>query len=386
MNLKEKIFKVLQEQGAKKPNNLNFDRIKQSSDYLGKGGGFEKSIYKGKDSEEYVKILSNKKPSDIKKVRLIFPIYKWEEIALRLIKSLGIVTGIFKSLSSAKKFIETLKEKGVKVDEFVVGSHGNVGQLLTTRKEQDRFQFDNTFLDSFKDILHSGSKVFFTACYGADYLDSLKDAAERLGVGVYGSAGIYNYITNESEKGYYWCSAKKFQKPKQMELLPWIYRNDLTIIFSNEMLSYRIRFAKIKITIKDEVFNKKISPFSFKSKVDERGMGYSWVRDDFYTSRVKLQLALKIREHLDSIEKDSKGNSFFYRKLEELLNKKNKFWSGYIREKFLSDEIVVEIELNGKMINVKSLPPVVIPDEITNEYLLEKGLCKKVNGSPISWV
>ena len=48
--------------------------------------------------------------------------------------------------------------------------------------------------------------VFFTACYGADFLLPLKNASQFLGTKVRGSAGIYTPILNNSENGFYECA------------------------------------------------------------------------------------------------------------------------------------------------------------------------------------
>ena len=61
-------------------------------------------------------------------------------------------------------------------------------------------------LNEAKPLISTNTKVFFTACFGADFLKRLTDASKQLGgVGVYGSAGVYNYLTNQSEKGFYYC-------------------------------------------------------------------------------------------------------------------------------------------------------------------------------------
>lgn len=386
MNLQEQISRVkemmgLNEQVTSKPTSLNFERPKQSSDYLGKGGGFEREIYQGNDAQEYAKILASKRPQEIKKIRLIFPVAKWEQVALNLVKKLGIISGVFTSLGSAKRFVTSLVKKGVKADELVIGSHGRMGTLLITRNGKE-YRFDNSFLLSFKNLLQSNTKVFFTACHGADYLDSLKDAAEKLGVGVYGSSGIYNYVTNSSEKGYYWCSANKFELPTSKEKIEgygYIDNNILINLLDRDSNS----LSKINgtITIKNGVFNKPVPTLSFisyKNNTDEFGKA---VRGSvlIHSHIIRPQFEIFNYYHLNGLSDNP------YSQKQNELSKQNRDMPTYIKDKIESNEIVVEIELNGKKVNVKSLPSFFTPTDVTNEFLLQNGLCKKVNNAPISW-
>lgn len=361
-------------------------RTQKPSDYLGKGGGFERQKYKGLDAETYFDLLSKKKPQEIKKVRLIFPTSDWEQIALNFLKKLGIITGIFTSLDSAKKFIKGLAKKGVKTDEFVIGSHGNKGMLLVT-KIGEKELFDNDFLLHFKSIIHPGTKVFFTACYGADYLDSLKDAAEKLGVGAYGSAGIYNYITNESEKGYYWCSPQSFQPPKSKKnVKPWNTSSKI----NKGAVSVNIPFegSDLKngiIKIKNGVFDKPIQPIKIQLEPIKMQQFTSYVREDFKFATFIIYLY----QEIGLGEKAQKQilpqeTSVVRKKLE--LDKKNEKIGEYLVEKFLSDEITIELEINGKFVNIKTLTSFDTPSVITNEFLLKNKLCKKVSKPPVNWL
>lgn len=69
----------------------------------------------------YVEMF-NKKPE---RVSIIFPKEGWETKAVNLLKKLGVVTGVFKSTNEAIQSLKTLKDKGVKVKELVIGSHGD---------------------------------------------------------------------------------------------------------------------------------------------------------------------------------------------------------------------------------------------------------------------
>jgi len=76
----------------------------------------------------------------------------------------------------------------------------------------------NTILNAVRPVINSNTKIFFTACFGADFLKRLTDASRVLGgQGVYGSAGVYNYITNESQKGFYYCKSSEDLQAKMIQ-------------------------------------------------------------------------------------------------------------------------------------------------------------------------
>jgi hypothetical protein len=382
-------FNFLKEQTRRlfNPNVPSSD--KPTSDYLGKDGAFEKNRFQGLEKEKYFDALKNKPAASIKKVRLIFPLSGWEELALSLLKKLGIVTGFFTSLSSAVKFVEGLVKKGVKTDEFVIGSHGSGGELLVTQKEKNSYMFDNTFLDSFKPLVHPGTKVFFTACSGANFLDVLKEASERLGVGTYGSAGIYNYITNQSEGGYYWCSASPYQLPK-------IIQKPVEYKFSKEFNSNSFKvyqFAKsssmyVEINIEDGVFDRKI-PTKIVTETGSRSLRfYAPKRGETYLYEFDIFLEGIVRNALSQYERENgeiRGNTVLSRKMKELPKGPLEL-SNYLYKKYLNNEITIEVNFDGVSTNLKSLKPFETEIQPTNDFLLIKGLCKKVSKPPISWI
>jgi len=369
---------------------LDQKQLQLPSDYLGKGGGFERGLYGGMSSENYYKLLSEIPTSEIEKIRLIFPQAKWEEFALKLLKTLKVVTGVFNNLKDAINFVDNLKEKNVKVDEFVVGSHGSVGTLLTTQNGSS-YSFNTNFLNNFKDILHPNSKVFFTACKGADYLDTLKDAAEKLNIGVYGSAGIYNYITNNSEKGFYWCSPQKFETPKTKEKInPISYNEKYGLIYVKSLSSKSIydQSRKTKITINRGVFDNSVH--KFESEFDSGGQTEyfqpSQMRNQLFLETGRLDINFCIKSYFVDNYGHSKENKYnpYDKKRKELENVG--FIDKYVIDKIKSNEIIVEVDVDGKLTNIKSLPLIQKPMNITNEYLLDNNLCKKVSKSPISWI
>lgn len=352
------------------------------SDYLGKNGSFEKKLYGGLSSDKYFELLKQKKPNTIKKLRLVFPQSGWEEIALKLLKSLGIVTGIFKSLSAVITFIKNLSNKNVKTDELVIGSHGSFGTLLITQKDGEYF-FDNSFLESFKGIIHTNTKIFFTACGGADDLATLKNAAEKIGVGVYGASGLYNYIINQSQKGFYWCSSEKFNPPVNKKIYPVNFNSHLLEV--SIVREYDNDYIPIKgiITIKNEVFDTPSSPISFTSSKptwETIGSGY----DQKKLAKYEINFISEIQDYFYNKTHHSSNNPY-NRKYYEL-EKLDKDLIDYCKEKFISGEIIVEIMNNNQKLNIKSLPMISESGVVTNEFLLKNNFCKKIDSSPISWI
>ena len=161
------------------------------------------SLLREVDEIRWMTLESSKK---FKGLYLTFPKQGWETIGASLMKLFGVVSGVFSSSEDAINKIRKVKSKSSDVlDEFVVGSHGD-GKELFLSKQGEQPAALQKILEEARPLIGPNTKVFFTACFGADYLKRLTDASKQLGgVGVYGSAGIYNYITNESQKGFYYC-------------------------------------------------------------------------------------------------------------------------------------------------------------------------------------
>jgi hypothetical protein len=315
----------------------------------------------------------------LKKVRLIFPLKDWEMTSVNLMKSLGIVTGVFTSLNDAVKYCNTLVSKGVKVDEFVIGSHGKAGNLLMTKASKYGY-FDTAFLSSFKPLISQNTKVFFTACHGADYLLTLKNAADELGVTAYGSQGIYNYVTNESEKGFYWCSTKPTKKfdITNGQILPTykIYYNTITDIWIPNLDKNEV----------DAIVT--IDPKLFGIKFDTK------------------KLHLTSDKYPQTINYDKNGQPIdaysFYLDTGDLLDEKkygelsDKGIKGYIGDYFgetifnniTNGKVKIEFVTKNGLINLTSLKPLNAKSKnnVTNDYLLKNKICGKMSSSPISWV
>lgn len=322
-------------------------------------------------------------PNRVKRVSLIFPRKSWEFFVNKIFKALGIVTGVYNSLDEAIKFIQTLKSQNVKVDELIIGSHGTYGTLLMTKETAYDYRFDNSFLESMRGIIHSRSKVFFTACRGAEYLDGLKDAAEKLGAGVYGSAGIYNPVTNQSQKGFYYCSPKEIQqigspiRPIQFEkngyLSLYIPKKYIDSIFLYK-LPYRIR-------ISNSVFGIDM-PDMVGIATD------SWIYDTsgsaFREGEELVVFDLNFKNlFINSISQNNIRLQDLYRKtnlkdVESLVN--------YCLSKIYTGGGIIEIKIKNKFVDVNSLDKGIQDKELTNEFLLKNNFCKKVSSSPISWL
>jgi hypothetical protein len=378
-------------------------------------------------------------PEYVKKIRLIFPDKGVETTMLKVFESqllsLGIITGFYTSLSSAISFINTLIKKNVKADEFVIGSHGVGTQLLMTQAEDDNFTFDNSFLNSFRPLIHSNTKVFFTACHGADNLFMLKNAAETLGVGAYAASGVYNYITNTSEQGFYWCSAAKTkQLVNRDEVITKTYgiknnpRQDYNIFFrfalpstTNSSVDDYLSEHGAYITIKDGVFDKPIpkkflipldSPddqFGLNSSLYSDKSYYTWkdVYGVFDKNQEKFSYVLITQKIVDignatyngilkiimnnKIIGDSKNDNVILRKQKKLYGlgvKPNDYWfNNFVKEKIESNEILIHVMIDGKLTNIKSIPEIKIPNrkKITNKFLIDNAFCKKVPKAPISF-
>jgi hypothetical protein len=315
-----------------------------------------------------------------KKLRLIFPKTPIEYAIVSVVKFLGIITGAFTSLSSALKIVDTLYKKGVQVDELVIGSHGN-GETLLMTSDGTKYTFNNNFLKELKKIIHPGTKVFFTACKGADQLDALKTAAEQLGVGVYGSAGVYNPAFNVSEKGFYWASPKKINiSNTQKKVLPWAVFNDTLIVYFQPkstittQIYVTIKFINTKLTR-----GYKIPPITLvvdgEYQKEKNYIDSTWrntVRHE-YRYRIPItEIINKLKEqvtYLSDIDNEKIQNN--------LLN--NVSWQKEIQ----TGGVIIKFD---NIINIKDLPPIYQSIKLNNQFLLKYGYCKKIQSAPISWI
>jgi hypothetical protein len=398
MKFKDTIQEVLAEQ--------MLDNIKKNSLALGKKGlafaknaletqkGFYNSV-KNKisamspiaASTELLKSAINLfRGNGIKKIRLIFPDADWELKAVTFLQKIGVVTGVYESLDDAKNYADTLVKNGVKADEFVIGSHGSPGLLLMNRSG-DYYYFDNSFLNGFKPLLKSNTTVFFTACHGADFLETLKDAADTLGVGVYGSSGVYNYVTNSSENGFYYCSAGDYKKPTTGKVIkPFVIKNKLKEIDFNiessiksqqdseSELTYNIfvkggviDIPKFKNLIpKDKTIVAKAKTYDTKSSTITR---YYKDLNNGYENH-QLEPIHEIMLSLPSFSDMDDYTKVFYS----------------LAKGFDNGQITVSVATKDGFKPLQSFKPFGEPGEVDNNFLLSSGMCKKVDRSPVSWL
>lgn len=358
------------------------------SDRLGPQGSFQSVENKNTSRDQYYKLVNSIPPNKIKQIRLIFPQQGWEEVALRWLQKFGVVTGFYTNLNQALKFIDNLKTKQVKANELVVGSHGYEGTLLMTKEGQD-FYFDNSFLNDIKGIISPSSKVFFTACHGADYLGSLKDAAERLGVGVYGASGVYNYISNSAEKGFYFCSPNKYQKPIDYTINPYVIESNDSIKITNPSKEkWGDDHQDIRFQISKNLIGNDITTVPDKQMLDDiitHGYSYNTPKlVEFSVEHWSLYTAIKNTIDLQTIK-----NTPIYKQYFEPINENN---DQKARKMFIDWFNNGDIKILVKKIDsdsyqdVKTIKKYVIYKYIDNDFLLKNKLCQKVPSSPISWV
>ena len=67
------------------------------------------------------------------------------------------------------------------------------------------YRFNTGFLKGLKQVVNSSTKVYFTACKGADKLTMLKEASDYLGCECFACMGI-NYVSMSCEDSNWSCS------------------------------------------------------------------------------------------------------------------------------------------------------------------------------------
>lgn len=342
------------------------------------------------------------------RVSLIFPKKGWETKAVDLLKKIGVVTGVFKSSVEAIEAIKTFKNKGIKVKELVIGSHGDGKNLLITQKEdKSNRKYATDLLKNAKDIITRETKVFFTACYGADYLDNLVDSANKLGVGVYGSRGIYNYITNSAEKGYYYCKPYQIPAPKKLAEPRDVYYSgklEMEISGFGDKDSLRIKFwgpfgRDIELRMEFSVSSFSDLGWKIKTKNPLSLILKGKIRVDEETYSTKDAKDIYVYEvYLNSSDFSYKGglDDIGFTSLSKLLTSKNFEWNSKDQELFGAKLkkaiekgsvklILGDIDLSKERPKIKGYYINEIKFD-NNEHLIKCGACKKVNDAPISWV
>lgn len=395
--LTKRQLNVIKEQQSKVPSLKQFPQV--TSDYLGKGAGFERANkISGSDYERQIAFLKKIPPNRIKKVALVFPQKVWwEEIGTTIMSSIGVISGWFRSFSEALGYVKQLEKEGVKTDQLVIGSHGMGEEFLITQ-EEGSFTFNNSFLLSIKNIIHSNTLVFFTACEGANHLFMLKNAAETLGVGAYGAQGVYNFVSQSAENGFYWCSARPISddlKKKNQEKLSPLGWDE----YGKGQLEIRIPFPGFKelksgyknvkgtITFKgNKVFGLSVPPITFTTNF-EPGMSNDVTRTlsvEYFRYTVNPQDLLE--NYVDQIAKQQ-GTNIWGPTADKLRKEGIDIFSSKVYEDMLNNNTMsITLNLPTGQTNVKSLKEIELYKSPTNDFLLTSGYCKKVNRAPVNWV
>jgi hypothetical protein len=212
----------------------------------------------------------------------------------------------------------------------------------------------------------------------------LKDAAEKLGTTVYGASGVYNYITNTAQKGFYWCSAKDYESNEtQNTYSPYTFDEDSAAI-KEVMLPFEADDVKLNVTVKDGTF-----PINVPAFITQASNFIKWdIGSSSYDGSQKTGTSFDIM----NIDSDIARVPGLYVAFTNKAKSKGitmdigDFYEGYVKRKIQSGDIKVTIVAGGRSINLMSLKPVSDPKDIDNEFLLKNKLCGKINKAPISWL
>ena len=169
------------------------------------------SLVKYHPLSQLIKLVAGTTPT---KARLIFPKEGWEDAAIKILEAMGVVTGTYSNLKQANEFFKQIKSNGIVLEELLIGSHGSSGTLLVTQSQHIKgkekqikksYRFSPNFLKHIKPVVNSNTKVYFTACHGADKLTMLKEASDYLGCECYACMGL-NYIGMSCEDSNWSCN------------------------------------------------------------------------------------------------------------------------------------------------------------------------------------
>ena len=128
------------------------------------------------------------------RVIVAYPKAGWEYVAATKARELGIVSGVFRDTADAKRWWDGYPGNTIK--KLIIASHGNqsseivTDSVLLAQKGGNVKLFSSEFLDPISPHVNANTKVYFTACYGADWLAALKKASEKLGCDCYGCQNI----------------------------------------------------------------------------------------------------------------------------------------------------------------------------------------------------
>ena len=178
---------------------------------LNKTIGYERSSIFSKVLQSINPQTSNEETYCRNNIRLASPDDNIDEKTIVQVgKKLGIIQFSVSSKSHLIDKLSNIKSERIKygcnrpLDSIVIGTHGSPGNIMFTQGNNTTI-FDEEILNAIKPLVSNNTMVFFTACYGADFLAPLKQASEFLRTKVRGSSGIYTPIIGSSEKGFYEC-------------------------------------------------------------------------------------------------------------------------------------------------------------------------------------
>ena len=226
------------------------------------------------------------------KARLIFPKEGWETTAVKILEHIGVVTGTYETLDEANNFFKDLRQNGIVLEELLIGSHGMQGNLLTTQKggkksykkrwdaetreliptdellweAGKRYAFKTDFLEHIKPVVTSGTKVYFTACKGAEKLTMLKEAADYLGCECYACMGN-NAWSFRCEGSNWSCNANT--GVESFEFSGQQSEDEREVLTGKELSGYQSAKA----------FTNKVNDFYVEHKVcqEQKNLPFNWI-------------------------------------------------------------------------------------------------------------
>ncbi len=237
---------------------------------------------------------------------------------------------------------------------------------------------------------------------------NLVNSANSLGVGVYGSRGIYNYIVNTSENGYYYCKPYQIPKPKKVAVpRDEFYPGKLEMEEQGNPDKDSIHFGfsgsfgeapKLKIEFNPASFSD--LGWQLKSKealsfiLDKRKIMLT--EKDYGAKDTKKIYGYSFYLNASDFNWETSLNDMGFTALSNLLKDGKVKWPRS-KSKNFGVELKKSIEKGNVKLTIdnidlgKERPKIkgYLIDEVkfdNNEHLMGCGACKKVNEAPISWI
>lgn len=185
--------------------------LKEDENSLSIKSEIENKISKLKSVDEvnsYLSELNDEYASNSTKLVLIFPGYGQYSVVASMIYISGINAQVFTSINDCIKVINNLASQGKSYEQIYIGSHGGGKEgLLYSIDEEDNSSVLGGLVSALSKItIPNKTKIMFSACNAADYTGwYMKQIAELTNSFVYASEGYYDWVENESEKGFWLC-------------------------------------------------------------------------------------------------------------------------------------------------------------------------------------